>query len=277
MIIGGFSLLQLQSIAEDAVSIGGRVLSSHKDLGPVRNSAASKGRADFVTEADKSVERAIVGFLKERTPTLAVLAEETGGTFSDAPTWLIDPIDGTTNFMRGLPYVGVSIALAVGGEPIVGAVGAPFLHRQWTAIRGSGATADGRRNIRVEDLGGERALIATGFPFRNHEAIDAYAAVFQRALRAFGDIRRSGAASLDLCYTAEGAYTGFFELGLAPWDAGAGVLIVKEAGGSVTDWRGGSARILASASVLAGAPSWHATMLRLINEIATKATGGPPW
>jgi myo-inositol-1(or 4)-monophosphatase len=278
--LSGQYLVELRSVAEAAVAIGAGVLLDRRNRGVRDAGVVSKGRADWVTDTDKEVEYEITKLLRDKTPTVLVLAEEAGGAeFSNLPTWLVDPLDGTTNFMNGLPYVGISLALAVDQEPVIGVVAAPLLGRGWSAIRGVGAFDFDGNPLRVESGGGaaNSALVATGSPFRHPEWVHAYSAVLEQSMHTFGDIRRSGAASLDLCYTAEGAYDGFFELGLAPWDSAAGILMVREAGGIISDWRGRIAKPLTAGSLLAGAPPWHATMLELIRTQTTRLQFSPPW
>lgn len=232
--------------------------------------AERKGRGDYVTAADRAAEAAALGVLRRRTPTIAVLAEESvavGATIDDRPVWAVDPLDGTTNFLRGFPVVGVSIGLLVDGRPVAGAVGAPLLGEVWSAALGRGAHDLQGRRLSVRDDGG-RGVAATGFPFRRPENRPRYLAVFEAALAEMEDLRRPGAASLDLAYTAAGAFDGFFELGLATWDVAAGTLLVREAGGVVSDWEGDEEAVLRSGDILAGSPTWHERMLGIVAACA---------
>jgi myo-inositol-1(or 4)-monophosphatase len=177
--------------------------------------------------------------------------------------WVIDPVDGTTNFLRGFPVVGVSVALVEDGRPVVGAVAAPLLGEVWSAAEGKGAfDRDGRR-LEVSTHPGS-GVIATGFPFRRKERLPRYLPVMTAALERFEDLRRAGAASLDLAYVGAGVFDGFFELGLGIWDIAAGALLVREAGGVVTDWSGDPEAVFVSGDILAGTPSWHAAMLEIV-------------
>ncbi|MFN2451560.1 MAG: inositol monophosphatase [Candidatus Dormibacteria bacterium] len=222
----------------------------------------SKGIGDYVTAADREAEAAVLAVLAEATPDIAVLAEESGGVSGDR-VWVVDPVDGTTNFLRGFPIVGVSVGLLEEGMPVAGAVAAPELGRLWSAARGQGAhDRDGRR-LRVRPAQGA-GVVATGFPFRRPDNLARYRPVLDRSLTEFEDLRRAGAASLDLAFSAAGVFDGYFELGLSPWDVAAGGLLVLEAGGVVTDWSGDARAIYATGDVLAGAPEWHERMLDMV-------------
>jgi myo-inositol-1(or 4)-monophosphatase len=218
-----------------------------------------KGRADYVTEVDRAAERAIRRILDSEAPGVSIVGEEYGG--ETAPVhWLVDPLDGTVNFMHGLPIVGVSVALIRDGRPMAGAVHAPFLGTTWTAARGQGADQDGRP-VRVSDAGPEDAVVGTGFPFKSKHRLPEYLKVFIPALERFEDLRRPGAVALDLAWVASTVLDGFFELGLSPWDVAAGALLIEEAGGVVTDWAGGVDYL--SGDVLAGNSAIHKTLLGL--------------
>jgi myo-inositol-1(or 4)-monophosphatase len=190
-----------------------------------------------------------------------VLAEERGGARAST-MWAVDPLDGTTNFTRGFPSVGISVALIDGGVPVAGAVLAPYLGLEFTASRGAGAFRNGERLPRHRDLGVADAVVATGFPFRDKALLARYLVAMERALATFEDLRRAGAAALDLAWTAASTFDGFFELGLRTWDVAAGALLVLEAGGRVTDWSGGATWI-ESGNILAGAPAVHEALLEL--------------
>jgi myo-inositol-1(or 4)-monophosphatase len=220
-----------------------------------------KGHGDWVSAVDRGAEAAAVAILRAATPEIGVLAEESGGERGDR-FWVIDPLDGTTNFLRGYPAVGVSVALMEERTPRVGVITAPFLGERWTAIRGQGAY-DGRGR-RLDISGGAAGgVTATGFPFRRPDVRARYLRTFGAALDSFEDLRRAGAASLDLSYSAQGTWSGFFELGLALWDIAAGALLVREAGGVATDWTGDPHGLFDSGDILAGAPAWHERMLEL--------------
>ena len=223
--------------------------------------AEVKGAGDYVTARDRESESAILEVLAREAPGVAVLAEESGG--SPAGTmWAVDPLDGTTNFMRGFPVVAVSVGLLEGGLPLLGVVIAPFLGQEFAAARGRGATLNGERLPALPAIDPSRAVVATGFPFRSKHLMPRYRPVMEGALRRFEDLRRAGAAALDLAWTANGTFDGYFELNLNAWDVAAGAAVVIEAGGRVSDWSGGD-RWVESRSILAGSPAVHEVLLEL--------------
>ena len=228
-----------------------------------------KAAGDYVTAVDREAEAAALAVLQARAPGIPVLAEEAGGTRGDR-LWVVDPVDGTTNLVRGYPVVGVSVALFEEGRPVVGAVAAPHLHSAWSAAEGAGAFDATGRRLQVGSRDPAACVVATGFPFRRKDeaTLARYLGVFMGALLRFEDLRRAGAASLDLAYSATGAFDGFFELNLALWDIAAGALLVREAGGVVTDWAGDERAVFDSGCILAGAPRWHDAMLEITTLVA---------
>ncbi|MEZ4321279.1 MAG: inositol monophosphatase family protein [Myxococcota bacterium] len=192
-----------------------------------------KGRADLVTDVDRRAEAAIRAVFAAQTPDIPVLGEEEGG--GNAPVrWVVDPIDGTTNFVHGFPFYATSIALEADGRSVVGVVLDVPRNRWFEAVRGAGAFVDGAR-LRVSDTEVlAQSLVATGFPYDRAERVDALLRPVAAVLRSTRGIRRCGAASLDLALVAAGALDAFFETGLGPWDVAAGALLVEEAGGRVT-------------------------------------------
>ncbi len=223
--------------------------------------AEVKGAGDYVTARDRESESAILEVLAREAPGVAVLAEESGG--SPAGTmWAVDPLDGTTNFMRGFPVVAVSVGLLEGGLPLLGVVITPFLGQEFAAARGEGATLNGERLPALPSIDPSRAVVATGFPFRSKNLMPRYRPVMDGALQRFEDLRRAGAAALDLAWTANGTFDGYFELNLNAWDVAAGAAVVIEAGGRVSDWSGGD-RWVESRSILAGSPAVHEVLLEL--------------
>ncbi|GIV00118.1 MAG: inositol monophosphatase [Actinomycetota bacterium] len=273
--------MDARAIAERAAALGGEVI---RRAGPAGGRPDVKGVAgDYVTAVDRESEAAVAAFLLEETG-IPVLGEEGTGRGAlrgagEAPegagapperAWIVDPLDGTTNFVHGFHAVGVSVALLEDGRPVVGAVHAPFLGETWSAASGEGCWVrrpDGTaRRARVSDLPVQRAVVATGFPFRRKQLLERYLAMLRRALERFEDLRRPGAASLDLAWVASGVFEGFFELALAPWDVAAGGLLIQEAGGVVTDWTGGDGWL--SGDILAGSPAVHEELLRLAGEVA---------
>lgn len=226
--------------------------------------AELKSKGDYVTEADRRSEAAILEVLAREAPGIAVLAEEEGGTRAGS-MWAVDPLDGTTNFTRGFPVVGISVALLEERKPVAGVVIAPFLGLEFTVARGTGAFRNGERLPAHRTVDPSNAVVATGFPFRNKALLPRYLRMFERALARFEDLRRAGAAALDLAWTASGTFDGFFELGLNTWDVAAGAALVLEVGGRVTDWSGGDTWI-ESGNILAGSPAVHDVLLELAAE-----------
>jgi myo-inositol-1(or 4)-monophosphatase len=243
-----------------AEAAGTLVVQAHASPGPL--TAEVKSLGDYVTEVDRAAERAAIDVLRAGAPDIAILAEESGGTRHDR-MWVVDPIDGTTNFVRGFPVVGVSVALVEEGRPVIGAVRAPLLGEAWSAAEGEGAFDRRGRRLSVSTHPGA-GVVATGFPFRRKERLPRYVRVMTSALERFEDLRRAGAASLDLAYVGAGVFDGYFELGLGLWDIAAGALLVREAGGVVTDWHGDPGAVFASGDILAGTPAWHEVMLQIV-------------
>ena len=197
-----------------------------------------KQQLDFTSEVDRLAEAEIIRELKRAYPRHAILAEESGATGQSKSTWIIDPLDGTHNYLRGFPHFCVSIALVEHGDPIIGVVFDPLRNEIFTASKGDGAFLNDRR-IRVGKRDGlEGALLATGFPFRQRAHLDTQIGMTRALLREAEDLRRTGSAALDIAYVAAGRIDGFYEIGLKPWDMAAGVLLVREAGGKHCDFVG---------------------------------------
>ena len=223
-----------------------------------------KGAGDYVTAFDRQSESAILEVLAREAPGMAVLAEERGGMRAGT-MWAVDPLDGTTNFMRGFPVVAVSVGLLHEGVPIAGVVIAPFLGLEFTASQGDGATLNGERLPPLRAVDPAKAVVATGFPFRNKARMPRYRPVMEGALQHFEDLRRAGAAALDLAWTAAGTFDGYFELNLKPWDVAAGAALVREVGGRVSDWSGGNTWI-ETGDILAAPPAVHDVLLKLAEK-----------
>jgi myo-inositol-1(or 4)-monophosphatase len=256
------ALADLLELAERAAVRGGELVAG-EGTDPF---VETKGAGDYVTDVDRASERAIREILGEGTPDIPVVGEESGGR-GGRRSWVVDPLDGTTNYLHGFPVVGVSVALVEEGRPIVGVVHAPFLGETFLGARGLGARArtGGRQaEARVSGRPVEQAVVGTGFPFRRKDLVPRYLATFEASLRRFEDLRRPGAAALDLAWVATGAFEGFFELGLAQWDVAAGALLIEEAGGVVTDWEGGPDYL--GGDVLAGSPAVHAALLEIVRH-----------
>ena len=226
--------------------------------------AEVKGRGDYVTATDRDSESAILEVLAREAPGIPVLAEERGGLRART-MWAVDPLDGTTNFTRGFPAVGISVALLEHGRPVAGAVLAPFLAMEFTMAHGLGAFLNGERLPRHRVVDPSSAVVATGFPFRDKRLLPRYLSMFGRALARFEDLRRAGAAALDLAWTSSSTFDGFFELGLNTWDVAAGAGLVREVGGVVTDWSGGDTWI-ETGNILAASPAVHEAMLEIAAE-----------
>jgi myo-inositol-1(or 4)-monophosphatase len=228
----------------------------------------TKQPKDFVTEVDRAAEAAIIDTIHEAYPAHSILAEESGSSGSTAEgefQWIIDPLDGTTNFIHGFPQYAVSIGIAQNGVVQHGVIYDPNRNELFTASRGKGAFLNDKR-IRVAKrtrLG--EALIGTGFPFRNFKHVDAYLGVFRELAEKTAGLRRPGAASLDLAYVASGRTDGFFEIGLSPWDIAAGALLVQEAGGLVSDF-GGEGAYLKTGNLVAGSPKIFGQLLPIIQS-----------
>ncbi|HZD17829.1 MAG TPA: inositol monophosphatase family protein [Actinomycetota bacterium] len=263
-------LEELLQVAEAAARAGGRLVAEGAREATAREAAAQeKGSGDYVTEVDRASEREISGVLRDATPGISFLGEEGGGERARR-SWVVDPLDGTTNFLHGFPAVGVSVALVEDGRPVIGVVHAPFLGRTYAGARGLGALVvgeDGSRTpLAVSDRPVGRAVVGTGFPFRRKELLSRYLGVMSRALERFEDLRRPGAAALDLAWVAEGVFDGFFELSLSAWDVAAGGLLIEEAGGVVTDWNGGEGWL--GGDILAGSRAVHAELVSLASANA---------
>ncbi|QRM19465.1 inositol monophosphatase [Dechloromonas sp. TW-R-39-2] len=257
------------NIAVKAARRAGQIINrASNDLDLLKVTA--KQPNDFVTEVDKAAEAAIIEILQEAYPSYGILAEESGqsagkGGDESEYQWIIDPLDGTTNFIHGLPQYAVSIALAKGNTVEQAVVFDPNRNELFTASKGAGAFLNERR-IRVSKrLKLQDALIGTGFPYRSFEHIDTYIAIFKDLCQKTAGQRRPGAASLDLANVACGRYDGFWEFGLSPWDMAAGALLISEAGGLVSDLRG-DANYLDTGNLIAGTPKVFAPLLNLIQE-----------
>jgi myo-inositol-1(or 4)-monophosphatase len=222
-----------------------------------------KGQNDFVTEIDVQAERDIIATIRKHHPDHAVLAEESGNIGDSEFVWIIDPLDGTTNFMHGFPQFAVSIAVQRRGRGEHAVVYDPLRQELFTASRGEGAQVDGKR-IRVSNhIGLEGALIGTGFPYRaNLHWLDSYMAMMKTVMQQTAGIRRPGAAALDLAYVAAGRLDAFWELGLAPWDTAAGTLLITEAGGMVGTLTG--AEYKQQGHIVGGTPKVYAALIEAL-------------
>jgi myo-inositol-1(or 4)-monophosphatase len=267
-VAGSLSFDRLVAVAEVAAVAGGEIV-RRGDAGA--EATTKSGPGDYVTDVDRGSERAIVDVLRRMAPDIPVVGEEEGGHRGER-YWVVDPLDGTTNFLHRFPVVGVSVALVDHGRPVVGVVHAPFLAQTYSAARGAGAIVarhprtNGERPLHVSERDPAHAVVATGFPFRHKDLVARYGRMFLRSLERFEDLRRPGAASLDLAWVAAGMFDGFFELRLSAWDVAAGALLIEEAGGVVTDWEGGVDYL--SGNILAGPPQVHEALVKLARQTA---------
>lgn len=257
---------QLIKTAIDCVKEGGAVLLDyHRKLETLR--IQSKGHFDYVTEADLAAQEVIVQLIRSRHPDHEILAEEDErSSGQNASRWLVDPLDGTTNFIHGFPVFAVSVALEYKDAIVLGAVYDPCRQELFLAQQGYGATLNGNPIQVSNRQETDEALVATAFPWREKTILCRYLGVFNRVFAKVSDIRRSGSAALDLSYVACGRCDGFWELGLSPWDIAAGHLLVKEAGGYISDFNGGNNHIWIG-DVVAGNPSIHTFLLKILREV----------
>ena len=230
---------------------------------PEKLKIEQKGFNDFVSDADRAAESAVIEIIRKHYPDHAILAEESGADGESDTVWIIDPLDGTTNFLHGFPVFCVSIGVQQKGRMEHAVVYDPLRQELFTASRGAGAQVDGRR-VRISGQSIlAHALIGTGFPFRQADLeLGPYMAMLEKSIRNTAGVRRAGAAALDLCYVAAGRLDDFFETGLAPWDLAAGSLIIREAGGIVSGLDG-SENFLETGHVLCGTPKIYAQFAKL--------------
>ncbi len=229
-----------------------------------------KSRMDFVSEVDRMAEAEIAKELRRAYPDHAILGEESGRSGKSDKVWVVDPLDGTHNYLRGFPHFCVSIGFLDHGDPVHGVIYDPLRDELFTASKGDGAFVNDRR-MRVskrENLAG--ALLCTGFPYRQRAHLDAQLGMTRALLQEAEDIRRTGSAALDLAYIAAGRLDGYFEIGLKPWDMAAGCVIVREAGGKYCDFAGRDG-IPASGNLIAGNHYVTAAMVKTIAAAAGPA------
>jgi myo-inositol-1(or 4)-monophosphatase len=230
----------------------------------------SKGHNDFVSEVDRRAEQEIIRVIRKAHPDHAILAEESGTHGDSDSVWIIDPLDGTTNFLHGFPQFAVSIALRHKERLEAAVVYDPLRDELFTAVRGAGAQLNGRR-IRVSKAKAlEGALLGTGFPFRDQTYVSAYLGMFKALLPRTAGIRRAGSAALDLAYVAAGRLDGFWEIGLKPWDMAGGILLIQEAGGIVGDLRGGQT-FFDSGNLVTGNPKVFEALVAAIQPYVTQS------
>lgn len=253
--------------AIDAAKAGGKVI---LDGSPAsyKLTIERKKANDFVSAIDKGSERAIIELLESKFPSHSFHAEESGNSHNSASseyTWLVDPLDGTTNFLHGFPHYCVSIALQVGEHVEVGVIFDPLNSRLFTAERGGGAYLNGQR-IAVSDRSGlSEAVLGTGLPFTDWSYLDDYLDSLRIIMQRCAGVRRPGAAALDMAFVAAGWMDGFWEKKLNAWDVGAGSLLVREAGGEVSDFSGGDS-FITGGQIVAGTPGVHRELVEVLSR-----------
>lgn len=228
------------------------------------NEIELKAKNDYVTEADKKSEMIIIKTIQDSFPQHSIVAEESGIHSGNEWKWYIDPLDGTKNFIHGLPVFCVSIGVEYRSELVAAVINAPVLGEVFTAEKGSGAYCNGKR-VKVSSRQFEEALVATGFPFRGKELLDRYIVCFREVFLKVSGVRRCGSAALDLAYTAKSVFDGFWEMSLHPWDIAAGVLLVEEAGGRISDFNGGRG-YLKSGNIIGASENSYGNLLEIVNR-----------
>jgi myo-inositol-1(or 4)-monophosphatase len=230
----------------------------------------SKKNYDFVTEVDKAAEQTIIEYLRQFYPDFTIHAEESGiEDRNSALQWLIDPLDGTKNYINSFPIFSVSIALQNNNEIVAGVLFVPFFNELFTAVKGKGAYLNGEQIYVSDTADPTSAMIATGFPHAAKNYLDLYLECFRELFLKVSAIRRAGSAAIDLAYTACGRFDGFWEFNLNPWDMGAGVILIQEAGGMISSPSGDN-RYLESGNVVAGNPVIYRKILDTVQPIWEK-------
>lgn len=254
----------MSNAALQFAQLGAEVIKSFGDSFQVSN----KGVVDLVTEADLASEKALVAAIKEAYPTHSILAEEgtNFGSLQDEFCWVVDPLDGTTNFAAGIPQVGVSVALCSKGLPIQSAIVDVFSGESFFAEKGKGAFLNNKKISVKKDSALIEAVVGTGFPYDRVENWDKYNRYFSEVCKSCRDLRRFGAASLDISWVACGRFSAFFECGLKPWDLAGGMLLVEEAGGLIGTFEGESGLVLEGQSFLCGGPRVFEELKQLLKS-----------
>jgi len=258
----------LTNVAVSAARRAGDVILSYYRRGDTGD-VTRKSENDYVTEADQRAEASIIESIRRSYPDHAFLAEESGesdNTGESDTMWIIDPIDGTTNFMHGIPHFCVSIACQVKGVVETAVIYDPAKDELFTAERGSGASVDGRRMRVSKNIKLREAILSTGFAYRRNHDIATHMPLYNRLLSASGHIRSSGSAALDLAYVAAGRLDGYWEMGLSPWDMAAGMLMVRAAGGIASDSHDNEVNPLDTGNILAANPKLYPQLLEKISK-----------
>lgn len=255
--------------AQKAAKIGGEILQKEfRKLNKTQINTKAKG--DYVTELDYKSEQEIINTIKKNYPDHIIIAEESVTQDKDSEIqWIIDPLDGTANYIQGIPVYAVSIGIAVKGKISVGVIYSPETKEMFWAEQGNGAFLNGSR-IRVSEKNDmEDAILATGFPFRKRKHLDTYLGSFKHLFLLSAGIRRMGAAAIDLAYVAAGMLDGFWEIGLKPWDMAAGALLIQEAGGVVTDFQGNQ-KYMDTGNITAGNSYIHKKIVEVTERLILK-------
>ncbi|HLL54461.1 MAG TPA: inositol monophosphatase family protein [Myxococcaceae bacterium] len=265
------SIAELLDAAQQGARRAGRVLADA--FGRERTIEFKSNKSDLVTDADKASEAELLGYLRGRFPAHAVLAEESGLTRGSEHRWIVDPLDGTTNYAHRVPHFCVSVAVEGPGGVLAGAIYDPLRDELFSAGRGLGATVNGARLQASSATTLEQSVLCTGFPYDVREKPEAPLGLFNRLIRRAQGVRRMGSAALDLAYVAAGRFDGFFEFGLKPWDIAAGALLIWEAGGRMTQVDGAPLDLMCG-DVLACAPGIQGELgpecARFLSDIAWK-------
>jgi len=261
--------LELLAAAKEGAEAAGAIIADKFQRAPI---VEHKGRIDLVTDADKASEASLVAFIRKRFPSHGILAEEGGAHAGESYRWIIDPLDGTTNYAHRLPHFAVSVGVEGPDGLLAGVVYDPIKRELFAAAKGQGATLNGQKVqvTRTESL--ETSLLATGFPYDIKERPDPAMSLFAHFMHHTQGVRRWGAAALDLAYVAAGRFDGFFEASLNPWDLAAGALLVTEAGGLISDISGGRLTT-SSGSVICGNPRVQPLIVKGCLEVAARLRG----
>lgn len=255
--------------AIEAARKSGVILMEH--YGKLKKDQVSlKGARDYVTEIDNISEKEILQTIQSKFPDHSILAEESGQSTKESPyEWVLDPLDGTVNYVHGFPMFSISIALTYNRERKVGVIYDPLKNELFCAEKGIGAFLNNQKITVTQSKTLEEAFVATGFPFRIHDRLDPYLEIFKLIFKSVTGIRRAGSAALDLAYTACGRFDGFWEMGLSPWDITAGLLLIEEAGGVISGFHN-EKEIGPEGDVVCGNPEIHKLILQKIDLILGK-------
>jgi myo-inositol-1(or 4)-monophosphatase len=250
------------NIAVKAARKAGKIILN--SMGNLENvTVMEKKKNDFVSSVDKNAEHAILQIIRQSYPDHGIIAEESGTVAGNEFTWVIDPLDGTTNFLHGFPHFCTSIGVLKDGVPTHGVIYDCLRDELFTATLGQGAMLNQKRLRLKDSVSLDGALVGTGFPYSEMSEIEKYLRMFREVCPRAAGIRRAGSAALDLAYIAAGRLDAFWEIGLKPWDIAAGAVLIKEAGGIITDFKGGN-DFLTSGNIVSGSPKVHTELQPII-------------